>query len=290
MKGLFKWIAVPIIFAIFVFLFISQSKNRAGVEPAESGGNIKIEPTYSSISSFAKNSSKPSESSSSVATVGKNESEVSAAVSRSSLRSNTSSSMRLVEDKIFSKRELKRYSGHEMAKISPYIRPTQQMYINPRAEAFGAFGVPAEEVKGCVNGDEIVNEAKYLYQCAFTLHDICRKSKDITTEERNAILLKVKGLYIKSASLGHIGAMSTLSKLVAFHEIGQQNFYADIESLADAKIESMAWFLAGEMVGAKNMFAKTGVRDLLINANESTVRAAEELALFYIDFYGIPWE
>lgn len=292
MKGFFKVVLVLTIFSVIIFLFINQSKDRENVESAVSGGDVKVDYSSSdlSISSRAKSPNAPSGSSSTVATIGEDLSEASAAVSSSLLRPSTSSAAPTAEEKIFSKREPKRYSGHEMAEISPYIRPAQQMYINPRAEAFGGFGVPSEEVGGCVNGDEEVNDAKYLYQCAFILQDIYRNGRDMATEERNAILMKAKSLYIQSASLGHVGAMATLSKLIAFQQVGQENFYTDIESLADAKIESMAWFLAGEMVGAKNMFAQTGVRDLLINADESTVRTAEELALFYIDFYGIPWE
>lgn len=290
MKGMFKWVTVPTIFAIFIFLFISQSKDRAGVEPAENGGNIKINSNYPPISSLAKNQSKPRESSSSVVTLGENRSEVSTAVSSSSLRPSTSSSVPVAEDKIFSKREPKIYSGHEMAEFSQQIRPRRQMYKNPRLEAFGGFTIPVEQVDGCVRGDDEVDEPKYLYTCAFLLMDRYFTDKALTSNEKDFIWKKAHHLYIRAASLGHVGAMDALSMQIASRFIGKENFYSYEERFSQVKIESMAWFFVGEFVGASNLSSYHNMKILLPQAHEGAIRAAEELALFYIDFYGIPWE
>ena len=209
----------------------------------------------------------------------------------SSLESESSNAGVNADKKVSSSLDPKRYSGHELAEISPYIRPREQMYNNSRKEAFGTFAVPADAVTDCVHGNEEIDDPKYLWTCAFLLMDRYLSENGMTNKERQAILKRVQHLYIKAASLGHVSAMNDLSILIAYSSVGRDNLYSHDEQFLQPKIESMAWFLAGEMVGGSNfLFSNGNVRVLLTEADESSIRAAEEMALFYIDFYGIPWE
>lgn len=186
--------------------------------------------------------------------------------------------------------EPKQYNGHELSHVSPYIRPRREMYKNPRIDAFGAFSLPVEKVKECTNGTKEVDEPKYLYTCAFLLMDRFLSEKMMGSEQGELILKKVRNLYIKSASLGHVSAMDDLSVLIAYHSVGRENFYLHDERYLQSKIESMAWFFVGEFVGASNFSSYEVMKILLAEADEDTIRKAEELGLFYIDFYGIPRE